>query len=239
MEHRIIVGGMNAFLIIGGAALLDGRSIRPFSFPLTVVLSGVLAAGVSTLLSMVIVRPLTDPEPWRFADYLYVFFMPSLLVFLATAYVLRLRTRNREFARALNEFQESARDSLDAPARSASGEPLRALVKDGGRVIAPDSIIYVSSSRKRSVAHTQDGDHEIALLLKDVLNRLPGNFIRVHKSYLVDLRRVERIEYRFGGAYQIALRDDDDTVLPVGRGYLPALRAALQAPDSSSVSIDA
>ena len=76
--------------------------------------------------------------------------------------------------------------------------------------------------------HTVERDYETNLLLKDVLERLPAGFLRVHKSYLVNLGHVASVQYQFGGTYQLTLRDEDDTTLPVGRRYLSELRARLK-----------
>lgn len=45
----------------------------------------------------------------------------------------------------------------------------------------------------------------------------PGRFLRVHRSHLVSVNRIDRIEPRFKGAFEVVLRDG--TALPLSRTY--------------------
>jgi DNA-binding LytR/AlgR family response regulator len=54
---------------------------------------------------------------------------------------------------------------------------------------------------------------------------LPENFIRIHRSYIVDLQDVISYHHDKGGVYNITLKDE--TVLPLGRKYNRVLRGLL------------
>jgi DNA-binding LytR/AlgR family response regulator len=52
---------------------------------------------------------------------------------------------------------------------------------------------------------------------------LPGNFERIHRSYIVPLQKVETLLVEPGGKYGVRLHDG--TALPVGRSRYPALKS--------------
>lgn len=238
-EHRVLIGALNSFVVIGGAAGFVAFGSRwsagsTWRYALLSISSGLATVALATALSIAVVRPLIAPAPLRPADYLFVFYVPGFLMFLAVAHTLHLRERNREFGRALAEYRERSRAPGDpGEVVESSAESGSVLTISGGESkieIATDTIVYVSSRGKKSVLHTEAGDYEMRALLKDVLDELPRHFLRVHKSYLVNLRHADRVRYRFGGNYEITLRDEDDTTLPVGRSHLSRLRRALREP---------
>ena len=55
-------------------------------------------------------------------------------------------------------------------------------------------------------------------------------FLRVHKSFVVNLDRVREVRIRKGddNDWELKLDPPVNAVLPVGRGYLPGLRRALE-----------
>ena len=88
------------------------------------------------------------------------------------------------------------------------------------------SVLYIQGAGTRSEVVTAAG----ARLLHDrMLDRLEGtlpeHFERIHKSYLIDVRRIRRLIAQEGTRYSVEL--DDGTVLPVGRTRVAALRARL------------
>jgi pyridoxamine 5'-phosphate oxidase len=88
-----------------------------------------------------------------------------------------------------------------------------------------NNIIYLSSTKKHSIIHTENRDYETAYLLKNITGKLPPEkFIRIQKQYIVNLKYLDRIEYYKGGRYIAYLKDSDDTILPVGRKYVSALK---------------
>jgi DNA-binding LytR/AlgR family response regulator len=54
----------------------------------------------------------------------------------------------------------------------------------------------------------------------------PLGFLRVHRSYLVNLEHVVEIEPFFGGTYVLRLDDKRRSEAPVSRGFMPAVRKA-------------
>ncbi|MBX7057835.1 MAG: LytTR family transcriptional regulator DNA-binding domain-containing protein [Leptospirales bacterium] len=93
--------------------------------------------------------------------------------------------------------------------------------------IALDSICYLASADDRTVIHTTERQYVTARPLKDLLTALPDRFVRIHKSYALNLSWIARLQYYMGGRYLAYLRDDEETNLPVGRKYAADLRSRM------------
>ena len=91
-------------------------------------------------------------------------------------------------------------------------------------------IIYLSSNGKSTAIHTTDRDFESARLIKELEAKLPGNFARIHKQYVLNLDFALSLRYRTGGGYTVLLRDSDETSLPAGRQYAQRLKQVFQDP---------
>lgn len=57
-----------------------------------------------------------------------------------------------------------------------------------------NDILYVEKEKRKTVVHTEDNRYEITQTLKDLERRLPEYFIKTHRSYLVNLKKIVRIE---------------------------------------------
>ena len=89
-----------------------------------------------------------------------------------------------------------------------------------------EEIVYIRGLGAHSQLILSDGrqiahDH----MLDRVERLLPPHFQRIHKSLIVDVRRVERLVTEEGSRYTVKLRDG--TTLPVGRTRVRPLRARL------------
>jgi DNA-binding LytR/AlgR family response regulator len=65
-------------------------------------------------------------------------------------------------------------------------------------------------------------------MLERVQKLLPSNFVRIHKSLIVDSSRVEQLVTREGSRYEVVLRGG--VRLPVGRTKVRGLRRILTLP---------
>ena len=122
---------------------------------------------------------------------------------------------------------EAAPEQLSAAARSGSYAE-RLVVKDGTRV-------HIFSAAKLDYAEAQDDYVALASQGKKYLKQQtisgleasldPRNFVRIHRSYLVNLERVTRLE-PYGKDSHIAILNDGSR-LPVSRAGLARLKEFL------------
>jgi DNA-binding LytR/AlgR family response regulator len=87
-----------------------------------------------------------------------------------------------------------------------------------------DEVLYFRASDKYTEAVTATERHLVRTPLKELLERLdPHRFAQVHRSIIVNLPSVERIERDMLGRSQIHLRNHSD-VLPLSRSFAERFR---------------
>ena len=91
----------------------------------------------------------------------------------------------------------------------------------GGTVLLrPERIAFVEAVRKHQLIHDGQGVHEVSSAFQAIADQLaPYDFVRCHKSYLVNCRFIRAIA-------KTELTLDDGTVIPVGRTYLSQVQDA-------------
>ena len=153
----------------------------------------------------------------------------------AVDYLLKPFSADR-LADALAQVRErlARREPLPATALAASARPpgttsARVLVRDGGRVhvIATDKIDYVQA-QDDYVAYRADGRSYLkAQTLAEVEALLdPARFIRVHRSYVLNLDRLARVELDERENYVATLTSGER--IPVSRAGHTRLTAVLE-----------
>jgi DNA-binding LytR/AlgR family response regulator len=53
-----------------------------------------------------------------------------------------------------------------------------------------NEIIYITAHLKHIAIHTGENDIEVPILLKEVIDRLPDIFIRIHKSHIININYI-------------------------------------------------
>jgi DNA-binding LytR/AlgR family response regulator len=92
------------------------------------------------------------------------------------------------------------------------------------RVFAVAEVLYFQSGDKYTEVVTAEGRHVIRTSLKELLRRLdPEQFAQIHRSTIVNLRSVSRLERDVLGRSLIHLKNHPDT-LQVGRAYVSRFR---------------
>ena len=92
-------------------------------------------------------------------------------------------------------------------------------VRDKGRLVkvAVNDIRYAEADDNYVILHTEHHRYALTATLTSIEERLASpHFVRIHRSYLVDVRRITAVQER-----QVLL---GDTVLPVGRTHREELR---------------
>jgi two-component system LytT family response regulator len=149
----------------------------------------------------------------------------------AVDYLLKPFTRER-FEKALERArlrlgEQRPQPDLSAVARAPEDRPQRIVVKDGPRVhvIPVDKLDYVEAQDDYVALHSGGKSYlkqQPIASLESLLD--PARFVRIHRSVIVNLERVARIE-PYGKESRLAILSDGAR-LPVSRsGYARLLEA--------------
>jgi two-component system response regulator LytT len=106
----------------------------------------------------------------------------------------------------------------------------RLAVEHDGRIVyvSPYDITYVFREDRETMICTNDHIFNTKTPIKELEEKLRGfPFFRTHKSYLVNLDKVEQLIPWFNGAYQVKVVGRKEEI-PVSRNYVKALRERLE-----------
>jgi DNA-binding LytR/AlgR family response regulator len=104
--------------------------------------------------------------------------------------------------------------------RGAALEWLTVRLADTTRLVAVAEVLYFRSGDKYTEAVTPTERHLVRTPLKELLEQLnQQHFAQIHRSVIVNLRAVDRVERDLFGRSRLYLRDHAD-VLSVSRSYL-------------------
>lgn len=85
--------------------------------------------------------------------------------------------------------------------------------------ISIENVIYATIEDKSTIITTTKGKFESSFTLSKLLERLDSPmFFRSHKSYIVNLNRIESVEPWFNSTYNINLKSHDG-IIPVSRSF--------------------
>ena len=160
-----------------------------------------------------------------FKDYAFDSYEVSALDFLLKPIRYQKFLEAAEKARRWFELLESEESAAEQPAGSASAQQDSIFVKSDGqlRKVAFSDIRYVEGMKDYVLLHLCSEKRPLVthITMKAVEDLLPaGVFMRVHRSYIVALDKIESI----GGSYDISI---GDTLLHVSDAYKPAFEQYL------------
>jgi hypothetical protein len=120
-------------------------------------------------------------------------------------------------------------DREEAPGDPLSRIPVR--LGDRTRFVAIGEINFIEAERNQLIIHTSSARHSIRAALHELERRLPRHrFLRIHRSRLVNVDRVEAIEPWGRGDYVLIMKDGRQLVS--GKTYREAVRSLLQVTES-------
>jgi len=86
-----------------------------------------------------------------------------------------------------------------------------------------DSVEWISAAENYVELHTGKAQHLIQVTLNRLASRLnPATFVRIHRSLIVNVKRIRSVEPQFHGEYLVTMVSGDQ--LRSGRTYHDALR---------------
>ena len=92
------------------------------------------------------------------------------------------------------------------------------------RVMPIDEIIYAEANEKTTEVHTDHGIYTAPYNISELVNKLPiRQFFRSHRSYCVNLKRIEEIIPWMNSTYLLKFHDNANKV-PVSRGNIKEFR---------------
>jgi len=125
----------------------------------------------------------------------------------------------REIARDRNEPRQQLGALLDE-LRARTGFLKRIGVSSAGRIsiVRVADVSWFEAAGNYVKLHVGDGEHLVRQTMKELQSRLdPEQFVRVHRSTIVNLDRVRELQPWFRGEQVLIL--DDETRITIGRRY--------------------
>ena len=99
--------------------------------------------------------------------------------------------------------------------------------QEGIRYILPEDIVYVSKNKENKTVsiYTTNNQYISTYTLQELENKLNAyDFLRVHKSYLINMSYVKELKPYYNGTYNLYLDRYDEQPIPVSRNYVKRLR---------------
>ena len=136
-----------------------------------------------------------------------------------------VRRTRLENAEALSARLHALLDVVERPPPARSAEPIRRITvktRHGVRYVPVEEIEWLESERNYVHIHASGDVHTIRATLTEVAGRLdPGQFVRVHRSRVVNLDRVAEVQPWYSGDYLAILKSGER--LRVSRRYKDGL----------------
>lgn len=113
--------------------------------------------------------------------------------------------------------------------KKVSTEPYKMLTgkqnEDWIPVLVQD-IAYIESLQKSTWFYSGQEQFKTAITLKELQTKLPSNFLRIHRSFIINIHFIKRIKRDLTSNFVVILKDGKE--LPVSQSYLNNLRAVLE-----------
>ncbi|MBO8163668.1 MAG: response regulator transcription factor [Brevibacillus sp.] len=141
------------------------------------------------------------------------------------------RIRTRLAQRHKQQSAEEAAGHTSQAAAASAVKPAKLLIDDGTRlvVVDPSTILYAEREGRTINIHTLRQRYTSKLTLQQLADKLAAYpFFRTHRSYLVNLDYVYEVIPWFNGAYNVTLKDEKQTQIPVSRSCAKELFRRLQ-----------
>ncbi|MCP4545308.1 MAG: response regulator transcription factor [bacterium] len=154
----------------------------------------------------------------------------------AIDYILKPSSQERvaEAVRRVLERRESLNDALIDKLKAAIGrgdhmKRFAVSLADEILIIPESEVFYFKAEDKCVLLCTTGREFFFDMTLKELEGKLdPAVFCRIHKSHIISLDKVRRIQRWFHGDLLVRMEDGKRTKLKVGRSYRDELRRRLE-----------
>lgn len=89
-----------------------------------------------------------------------------------------------------------------------------------------EDISFFESLNKKNWCYQQQQEFQVSLTMKELSIRLPEYFIRIHRSYIINIRHIAKITRDFSSSLIIIMKDGEQ--LSVSQSYVSEVRKALE-----------
>jgi two-component system response regulator LytT len=124
------------------------------------------------------------------------------------------------------------RPDLDALLETLGAAPRRLALRKNDSLVMIDveDILYVTSSGGEVKVVTKELEGAVNCRSLDELQRElpPSTFLRVHRSYVANIKQIHEIRPGFSGSYQMRMSGSTGPVIPLSRGFAKNLRKILK-----------
>lgn len=116
-----------------------------------------------------------------------------------------------------SDFQMQLQNLLGA-LKAFKTKRIQVRIGDRIRLLDVQDIYFFRAEDRYVVAYTFDDSFLLNQSLNQVAKELPGDdFVRIHRSAIINLNHLEDIVKWFSGTYRVRMRDKNKTELPVSR----------------------
>ena len=92
--------------------------------------------------------------------------------------------------------------------------------------VPTDQISHIESLQKRTWFYVLNEQYKTNITLKELETRLPEQFIRIHRSYILNIYYIQKIKKDLASNFVVLLKNGVE--LPVSQTYLSHLRSVLE-----------
>ena len=123
--------------------------------------------------------------------------------------------------------QSAAPEGVQSAAPAYGAGKIAALKDNEVFFLDPAAICFAGAERNNTYLHTNEDKYLVRRNLSQIESRLSDGFLRVHKSYIVNLGMVGKLSSPARGSFLVELTDKRRTKVPVSRAKVGLLRRAL------------
>ncbi|WP_100405569.1 LytR/AlgR family response regulator transcription factor [Bacillus solitudinis] len=127
-------------------------------------------------------------------------------------------------------FQGALTVILPPEYSSKKRTPLSFIIGRRGDMWIPlsiEEVIYIESHQKKTLIYTEDGCFTSKVPLKTLEQRLPDTFIRIHRSFIVNISSIKQISRDMSSNLVVTLKGTDGATLVISQTYAQRVRKVL------------